>query len=280
MKMLFRLIVWGLDMKRDMEKSHVGAYAAQSAYFIILSFLPLIIMVLSLIQYTGIGKGELYGLIHNFIPLGFQSWLIGITDEMYSHTVATISVSAVVTAWSAGKSFMALNRGMNSICKVEKNPNYILMRLRGAVFAMMFVVLIVATLLMVVFGNSIHDLFAKYFPFLAIFTRIILSFRMVLLLALFIGFFALLYKVLPNRKAGYWEQLPGALFAALAWYLFSFGFSIYIQYGNAFNMYGSLTTLVLLMFWLYFVMYIVLIGLELNDWLARRKYLTLPDSVV
>ena len=53
-----------------------------------------------------------------------------------------------------------------------------------------------------------------------------------------------------------------------------------IDYFNGFSMYGSLTTLVLLMFWLYFVMYIVLIGLELNDWLARRKYLTLPDSVV
>ena len=46
--------------------------------------------------------------------------------------------------------------------------------------------------------------------------------------------------------------MPGALAAAVGWYLFSFGFSIYVQYGNAYSMYGSLTTLILFMFWLYF----------------------------
>lgn len=263
---MIRLIAAVFDMKKDMEKCHVGAYAAQAAYFIILSFLPLIIMLLSVIQFTGIGKGDLYGLIHDFVPVGFQSWLIGITNEMYSRTIATVSISALVTAWSAGKSFMALNRGMNSICKVEKSPNYLLMRLRGTAFAILFVVLIVVTLVLIVFGTSIHELFTKYFPFLAIFTRVILSFRMVLMLAVFMLFFAILYMVLPNRKAGFAEQLPGAIFAAVGWYTFSFGFSIYIEYSNAFNMYGSLTTLVLLMFWLYAVMYIVLIGMELNQW--------------
>lgn len=268
---MMHLIEAGMDMKSDMERSHVGAYAAQSAYFIILSFLPLIILLLSMIQFTGIGKADLYHLIQEIVPLGFQSWLFGIIDEMYSRTVATVSISALVTVWSAGKSFMALNRGMNAICRVEKKPNYIQMRLRGAVFAFLFVLLIVATLILIVFGTSIHELFAVYFPFLAIFTRVILSFRMVLMLGLFIFFFALLYAVLPNRRAGFVDQFPGAIFAAAGWYSFSYGFSVYIKYSNAFNMYGSLTTLVLLMFWLYAVMYIVLIGMEINHWREEQE---------
>ena len=162
---MIRLITSILDIKREMEKNHVGAYAAQSAYFIMLSFLPLIILLLSVIQFTGLGKADLYELIRDVIPLGFQSWLLGILDEMYSRTVATVSISALLTVWSAGKSFMALNKGMNVICKVERNPNYVLMRLRGAVFALMFAVLIVVTLLLIVFGTSIHELFAVYFPF-------------------------------------------------------------------------------------------------------------------
>ena len=91
------------------------------------------------------------------------------------------------------------------------------------------------------------------------------------MLGLFTFFFALLYMVLPSRRAGFADQLPGALFAAAGWYLFSYGFSIYIEYSHAFNMYGSLTTLVLLMFWLYFVMYIVLIGMELNCWREEKS---------
>ena len=267
---MVRMVEMILDMKKEMEESHVGAYAAQSAYFIILSFLPLIILLLSVIQFTGVGKSDLYHLIQEVVPPGFQSWLFGIIDEMYSRTVATVSISALVTVWSAGKSFMALNRGMNAICHVEKKQNYIQMRIRGAVFALLFVLLVAVTLLLIVFGTSIHALFALYFPFLAIFTRIILSFRMVVMLALFMFFFSLFYAVLPSRRAGFIDQLPGALFAAAGWYLFSYGFSIYIEYSHAFNMYGSLTTLVLLMFWLYSVMYIVLIGLELNHWREER----------
>ena len=268
MDSVIRLIRAALEMKRDMERSHVGAYAAQSAYFIMLSFLPLMIMLLSMIQYTHIGKADIYELIQEIVPVGFQSWILGIVDEMYSHTMAAVSLSAIVTAWSAGKSFMALNRGMNAICKVERNPNYILMRLRGAVYALFFVALLLVSLLLIVFGHSIHLLAEKHFPLLAIFTRILLSFRLVIMLALFILFFALLYKILPNRKAGFFEQLPGAVFASIGWYLFSFGFSMYIEWRNGrFDMYGSLTTLVLFMFWLYFVMYIVLIGMEINQWL-------------
>lgn len=268
---MIRLIRAALEMKRDMERSHVGAYAAQSAYFIMLSFLPLMIMLLSMIQYTHIGKADIYELIQEIVPVGFQSWILGIVDEMYSHTMAAVSLSAIVTAWSAGKSFMALNRGMNAICKVERNPNYILMRLRGSVYALFFVALLLVSLLLIVFGHSIHLLAEKHFPLLAIFTRILLSFRLVIMLALFILFFALLYKILPNRKAGFFEQLPGAVFASIGWYLFSFGFSMYIEWRNGrFDMYGSLTTLVLFMFWLYFVMYIVLIGMEINQWLKDR----------
>ena len=271
MDSVIRLIRAALEMKRDMERSHVGAYAAQSAYFIMLSFLPLMIMLLSMIQYTHIGKADIYELIQEIVPVGFQSWILGIVDEMYSHTMAAVSLSAIVTAWSAGKSFMALNRGMNAICKVERNPNYILMRLRGAVYALFFVALLLVSLLLIVFGHSIHLLAEKHFPLLAIFTRILLSFRLVIMLALFILFFALLYKILPNRKAGFFEQLPGGVFASIGCYLFSFGFSMYIEWRNGrFDMYGSLTTLVLFMFWLYFVMYIVLIGMEINQWLKDR----------
>ena len=265
-----RLIFMIMEIKKNIAENHVSAYAAQAAYFIMLSLIPLLILLLSMIQFTGIGKADFYSLIQHFVPQGFQSWMLGIIDEMFSRTVATVSLSAIVTVWSAGKSFMALNRGFNSICRVDKNPNYVLMRLRGAVFALLFVVIIMASLVLVVFGDSIHQWFAKYIPFVAVFTRIILSFRLFLMLGILTVFFAALYSMLPNRRSGFMDQIPGALAAAVGWYLFSFGFSIYVQYGHAYSMYGSLTTLILFMFWLYFGMYIVLIGMEINCWREKR----------
>ena len=265
-----RLIFMIMEIKKNIAENHVSAYAAQAAYFIMLSLIPLLLMLLSMIQFTGIGKADFYHLIQDFVPQGFQSWMLGIIDEMFSRTVATVSLSAVVTVWSAGKSFMALNRAFNAISTVDNNPNNVMMRIRGAVFALLFVVIIMISLVLVVFGDSIHQWFARYIPFVAVFTRVILSFRLFLMLAILTVFFAALYSMLPNRKAGFFDQLPGALAAAIGWYLFSFGFSIYVQYGHAYSMYGSLTTLILFMFWLYFGMYIMLIGMEINCWREKR----------
>ena len=83
---MIKIVTIVKEIKKDMEEQHVGAYAAQSAYFMILSFLPLIILLLSLIQYTEIGKGELYRLIQVVIPMDFLipatfPWMDGEGDD-------------------------------------------------------------------------------------------------------------------------------------------------------------------------------------------------------
>jgi len=66
------------------------------------------------------------------------------------------------------------------------------------------------------------------------------------------------------------HQLPGAIFTAFGWTFASFLISVYMDIFKGFsNMYGSLTTIVLIMLWLYFCMYIMLLGGELNDILEK-----------
>ena len=90
-----RLIFMIMEIKRNIADNHVSAYAAQAAYFIMLSLIPLLILLLSMIQFTGIGKADFYSLIQHLVPQGFQSWMLSIIDEMFSRTVATVSLSAV-----------------------------------------------------------------------------------------------------------------------------------------------------------------------------------------
>ena len=78
-------------------------------------------------------------------------------------------------------------------------------------------------------------------------------------------FFMFIYKVLPNRTATFKSQLIGAVGCSAAWYVFSFGLSVYVDYFNGFSLYGSLTTIFLLMFWLYISMYIFLVCAEVNN---------------
>ena len=88
-----------------------------------------------------------------------------------------------------------------------------------------------------------------------------------------------MYKFLPNRKATLKSQLPGAVISAVAWSVFSLIFSIYLEYFNVSNMYGSLTTLIMIMLWVYFCMFIVLLGAEINAYF-EDKFRKLQQTAV
>jgi membrane protein len=81
-----------------------------------------------------------------------------------------------------------------------------------------------------------------------------------------------MYKVLPNIRTGFWDQLPGALFTTVIWLLYSFFYAFYIDHFSNFSFtYGSLAAIVFMMLWLYSCMKIILIGGEINMYLAERR---------
>lgn len=271
MKLIKKIIKLVRGFLKAMNEDHVGAYAAQSAYFIMLSFIPFIILLLTLIQYTTLTRADIYGAAQVIFPDSMNGFVIDIINEVYSKTAVTISLSAITAAWSAGKGFLALMRGMNSVYDVEEQRNYIILRFRSAIYTIVFVISIILSLVVLVFGNSIHQAAVVHLPFLAVITGMILQLKDVVAIAFFTLVFMLLYKFVPNRKARLLSQAPGAVFSSVCWYLFSIGFSLYVTYTPGLNnMYGSLTTIILAMLWLYFCMYIILLGAEINSYFEEQ----------
>lgn len=253
------------NLKRD----HVSAYAAQAAFFIMLSFIPFILLLLTLIQYTHLTKADLYGAAQDVLPDTLDRFVIGIIDEVCNRGAVAISLSALTAVWSSGKAFFALTRGLNTIFDAEDPKGYVRQRLRATGYTLLFLVAIVLSLILLVFGNSIHEMAEAYIPLLTIVTGSMIGLKNVIMLVVLAVFFAVLYKFVPNHKVTLRSQFPGAVFSAAGWFGFSVGFSIYIDLNNGFaGMYGSLTTIILVMLWLYFCMYILLIGGEINSYLA------------
>ncbi len=264
LKKAVRMVSGFMEAMRD---DHVGAYAAQTAYFIMLSFFPFIILLVTLVRYTSITPADIYEAAQMFFPDSMDAFILGLINEVYSKTAVTVSVSAIVAAWSAGKGFLAMMRGMNTIYNVEEKRNYIILRLRSALYTVIFVLAIILSLVVLVFGNSIHQAAVDHLPFVAVVTGIIVRLKGVVGVCFLTGVFMILYRFVPNRRARLASQAPGALFSAVCWYLFSIAFSIYVEISPGIsNMYGSLTTIVLVMLWLYFCMYIILLGAEINSY--------------
>ena len=222
--------IWGFS--RSISEKHVPAYAAQAAYFIILSFIPFILLLMTSIRYTQLNREEVVGAIMQVIPDNLHEFIQGIVDEVYNKSVSIVPVSAVMAIWSSGKGVQALTNGFNCIYSVYETRNYILTRIRSAAYTLLFVIGIILTLTLQVFGNTLQRELRRHFPFLNKLVSMIISMRLVITLATLCGVFLILYKFVPNRKATFRSQFPGAVFSSVCWVAFSMGFSLYFEFFN------------------------------------------------
>lgn len=271
MNRLKKLIKYVLGFADRIAKDHVGAYAAQSSYFILLSFIPILLLIMTSIRYTPLTEPIVTDALMQIVPEEFRVFVQSIIREVYTKSEAVVPISAVLTLWSAGKGILGLNYGVNVIYRVEETRNYLLSRLRATIYMLLFLIMIVVTLVLMVFGNSIQGFLTEHLPVIARMTESILNMRTVISLLTMTLVFLMIYKFLPNRKASFRSQLPGAVISAIAWSGFSLGFSFYMDHFNSFDdMYGSLTMVVLIMLWMYFCMYIILIGAEVNAYFEDK----------
>ena len=91
-----------------------------------------------------------------------------------------------------------------------------------------------------------------------------MNFRFLVIWLIMTLLFAAVYAYVPNKKLRFRAQMPGAVFTAVVWSIFSWGFSIYVERINNLSTYGSLSIIVIIMLWLYFCIYIILIGAHIN----------------
>lgn len=254
---------------------NVGIYAAQASFFIMISSVPFIMLLIALIKYfipSNIEQLDVLTTINDFAPQQIINFLTSIINEIFdqSSTVSVVSVTAVTTLWMASRGLMALSQGLTSVYKQEKQ-NYFYARAKSVLYTMIFIAALLLTIIVFGFGTKIEVFLKMRFPILGAMARMLLSIRVLLFVILLTLSFALFYKFLSKTSNGFRYQIPGALCSASGWILFSYIYSIYIEHFSRYSyVYGSLTALVFLMLWLYFCMNIFLYGAEINKLYADR----------
>lgn len=254
------------------QEHRLNAAAAHAAFFIILSFIPCVILLFSLLQFTSIDKVTITVMIQKMLPREMQTFFAGIIRDAYNRTASTVSLSALATVWSAGRGMMALTQGLQWIAGIKESRNYFAVRFRATLYTVVMLLSIIVFLLLGVFGNALLNIIAARFPIATYAVEIIIDIKNVFLLLFATVIFTLIYRFMPGNEIPLSQHLPGAVVSSLGWFLFSYAFSVYVDDFSGFsNMYGSLTALILLMLWLYFGMYITLIGAEFNQLLVKRR---------
>ena len=262
-----------LNMTADVTEDHVGAYAAQSAYFFMLCMIPIILLLITMVQYTPVTKADVMTAVIQVFPTSVDSMITSIVNQVYNQSSGIIPITVVVALWSAGKGVLAMTSGLNCVYKCNETRNYIFLRIRATIYTVMFILVIIFLLVLSVFGNTLNIFIAAHVPILKNLADRLIAMRTIITPIVLMIFCLLIYKFLPNRKDKLRKQLPGAVFAAIGWMIVSWIFSVYVDIFKGFSdMYGSLTTIVLNMLWMYFCMYCILLGGELNMMMYDKMF--------
>ena len=162
-------------------------------------------------------------------------------------------------------------RKVNEIYGVHRRVGTLYQVVMSLVFTCGFLLSIIGTLALVVFGRTAFRVLRHWFPVPAMVTNALESASMPLAVCIIFLFVLLVNRLVPNLRLTFRQVLPGALFSFGSWVLVSLVFSFYVDNIARYSLlYGSLGAIIVLMLWLYITCITLLLGPMLNHILLLR----------
>lgn len=254
-----------------MARAQVSVYASYAGYFLILAMFPTLMLLLSLLRYTGMSADMLSDALDGVIPAALMPSARRLIRSAYQNASgAVVSVSALTALWSASRGVYGVLSGLNSIYEVRENRGYLYTRLVSMLYTFLFLLMLLLTLVISVFGTTIVQMLPGT-RLLRIVAEVV-DLRFLLLLLLQTALFSAMFAALPNCRNTLRQSLPGAVLASVGWLVFSDLYSIYVEHFSRYaNIFGSVYGVALSMLWLYCCICIVFYGGVLNRYLQTHR---------
>ena len=164
MRYVIQLIRWLLRFNDKASEDRVDAYSAQSAFFIIMGFIPFVMLLLILLQYTPMKKEDVMTLLRGIFPEGFHSYLSALVGSVYTKSTALLSGTVITAVWACSKAMMSISNGLNKIYDTRIKKNYFQARFRAALYIILLLISLILAMGLFVFGNLLHDYLLHYLP--------------------------------------------------------------------------------------------------------------------
>ena len=254
---------------KKVKEDNVSAFAAQTAFFSLLSLVPFTLLLFSFLSFFNFIK-EGNEIIDALLPSLLADFLkAALSSSSFSLSNGLTVLSLVTSLWASSRAVFSLICGLNSVCRVNETRGYFKLRFCAAVYTLVFLALVVLSLFLILLGAGADKMLLTLFP-KAEWLFLLINMRFVISAGILTFFFLLIFTFLPSKNETLRSRLPGAALTSAAWIIFSEIFSFYAaEIADYSRLYGSLATVALIMLWLYFSMYLLFLGAELNEFFER-----------
>ena len=267
----------------------ITVFAAQASFFIVISSIPFAVLLCSLMKYVvDVEAVDLW--LRTYISGEVGRVVTGLFSEAVEKSgIPIVSLTAVTTLWASSRGVNAVIRGVSQVYGNRRIKEFFIWDIfRSIIYTLCFVSLVVGSAALLVFGNTLRKYAGDYLPLLDVIYTLLPRLSLLIFFIILTIFFAIVYSTAAGRgkriarekyresqnrcPRGFALQLPGGMFSAAVWILFSYIYSLYMSsFSQSSRIYGSLAALALMMLWLYTCMIIMLLGAEINKYIFLRK---------
>ena len=253
---------------KEFGKDEIGDRSAAIAYFAVLSIFPLLLGLVSLLGFflpAGTVRETVSNALGDVLPSS-SSLIETNLDNIVEFRGLGAIISVALLLWSGSNLFAAIGRAVNRAWGIHRDRPFIKKKVLHLSMVVATGLMLLASLGITTAVDIIRGFDGSIINWFLRASSYIVSFILVFVVLL------LIYKTLPNLKTTWKMVWPGALAAAVLFELAKQGFIWYLaKFADYSRIYGSLASLIVLIFWIYLSAVIVLLGVELTAELYQMR---------
>ena len=248
-KNTIRLII---DVKKQYDRYLIGVYAAQGAFFVLISAVPLAMLTIVLLgMFAPLDLMGIRRILAEFFTQKANNYILTLLGELQQRaTIPLLSVTMAFLLWAATRGVRSIAEGIGTIYGAQQYST-VQKAVRSGLYSVFMIIVSVGAVAVMVFAEEYFAMEQWYGTL----------YRHIILFCLLTFLFATAYKFLAKSNLSFKSQLWGGAFAAVGWIVYTFGYSVYIRHFSKYSLlYGSFGAVMLFMLWLYMCMNILLWG--------------------
>ncbi|ERJ13029.1 YihY/virulence factor BrkB family protein [Haloplasma contractile] len=260
---------------KELTQIEIGMLPSYIAYFLLFAFVPTVSIVVQIISLFMFNIEELMAQVETYMPEYVQTVIKTIIVGSKGQDGRLFTFFNIFLYYLASRGYYAIYNSYAIIYHIECKINPIKDRLLALINTIVITVVLLGVLSLYIFGDYLFtyvlvDLFniSEYHILFDLLT-LVLSIIGVIIIVLIV------MKSMPNKKQSFKEIYPGAIFTTLGWLIASYLFKVYVDgYANYQNYYGTFTTVIIFLTWLFMISQIAVIGMIMNH---VRENLSMND---
>lgn len=237
----------------------------QLAFSFVLTIIPVIALIAVIASGFSISLNSIMDFINTSFPKAVSDMLLPlITGRGFDFSVFIFLIAAI---WLASTGAYAVITAADVVYNI-KQERTVKKRIKSVVMIIFMIILILFMLLIPAFGDNIFNFIANLKIFANIREEILIVYYLLKYPISFMFIYIsikIIYTIAPTKEIKSSSVTNGSLFTTIMWMITTQIYSYYV--GNIVHydlFYGSISNIIILLTWVYFLAYMFTIGLIIN----------------